>query len=155
MIIYFKVRNQNIRRIGANNIVADSKNYLYASFDFSSEWTGTKTAIFKHGSEVYHVLLEDDDTCLVPQEVIKAGGFTVSVFAGNLITTDAVKVFVKKSGYEDGGAPGRPTADIYNQIIEKLDSVGNSKDTIDVSVKNETLVFNGGKVTVTGEKLKL
>lgn len=73
------------------------------------------------------MLLEDDDTCLVPQEVIKAGGFTVSVFAGNLITTDAVKVFVKKSGYEDGGTPGRPTIDIYNQIIAKIDALATGR----------------------------
>ena len=123
MIIKFKVANQNIKRTDTNKVVADSKNYLYAKFEFSDDWSGTKTAIFRHGDIIKHVILTDDNTCKVPHEVIKSGVFTVSIFAGDLITADTADVFVSASGYADGGDPEEPTPDIYSQIIARLDAM--------------------------------
>ena len=123
MNLSFEVTNQSIRRTDKNTVVADSKNYLYATFTFSDEWQGVKTAIFKHGGEKYHVLLEND-MCLVPWEVIKQGILDVSVFCGDLITSSTAHVTVNKSGYSDGGTPSEPTPDIYSQIISMINDIG-------------------------------
>ena len=122
MYIKFKVRNQIIRRFDANKVVSDSRNYLYASFSFSDEWHGVKTAIFKNGDVVKHAILENDE-CLVPWEVIKPGPLKVSVFTGDLITADEATVYILQSGYEDGGEPEPPTPTVYEQIIAMLNEI--------------------------------
>lgn len=119
----FCVHNQVITRTDTNVIVADSRNYLQATFIFSEEWNGKeKTAIFIHDDKAYHVLLENDK-CLVPWEVIKPGALSVSVFAGDLITTNACITSIKDSGYTDGTKPSDPTPTIYEQIMKKLDEI--------------------------------
>lgn len=125
MKLTFTVDHQNIKRIDTNKVVADSKNYLYAEFVFlSDEWKGkTITAIFKRGTEPYHVLLDNNMSCLVPAEVIKPNGFNVSVFTGDLVTCDKANVLVAFSGLSEGGTPQPPTPDIYAQILAKLDSL--------------------------------
>ena len=129
MYINFNVRNQMIRRTDTNRVVADSRNYLYAAFTFSEEWQGVKTAIFKNGEVVKHVIL-DNDECLVPWEVIKTGKLIVSVFCGDLITADTANIYITESGYEDGGAPEEPTPDVYTQIISMIKEIesGNISD---------------------------
>lgn len=124
MNLTFTVTNQSIKRTDCSRVVADSRNYLQADFVFcSSEWEDKQvTAIFKAKSGVYHMLLENG-SCMVPYEVITPNGFSVSVFAGDLITTDTAKVAVYYSGYAQGDVPKPPTPDIYEQIMKQIDSI--------------------------------
>lgn len=121
----FSVANQNIRRTDRINVVADSRNYLYAHFTFETdEWTGIKTAIFKCNGEHYEVILSEEESCLVPHEVLEDGGknFYVSVFCGDLVTANTAKVFVNKSGYyDDADIP--PTPSVYSQILDELEQI--------------------------------
>ena len=118
----FVVKGQNISRVDSEDIVADSKNYLKAHFTFSAEWQGIKTAIFKKGLIVIHVILNNDE-CFVPWEVIKPGKFGVSVFCGDLITADIAWVNVSASGYEDGGEPQDPTPAVYTQLLKNIEDI--------------------------------
>lgn len=106
-------------------IVNDSANYLYCHFCFSDDWQGQKTAIFKTAdkNEIYHVLIDENEACPVPSEVLKSDGFYVSAFCGDLITSDEVFVKTEKSGYAEGGAPDEPTPDVYTQIIDLLNKI--------------------------------
>ena len=128
MTLTFEVENQMIHRTDTNIVVADSKNYLHASFTFSEEWQGTKTAIFSRGVDRYCVLLEND-ACLVPWEVIKQGSIGVTVFCGDLITANTVYVSVYKSGYGDGKVPSEPTPSVYQQILSMLGDAGEKTDS--------------------------
>lgn len=124
LYITFNVYKQKIKRTDTQQIVSDSRNYLKASFSFSDDdWTGIKTAIFKNGNEVRHAVLDDNDECLVPWEVIKLGILHVSVFCGDLITADTATVYINESGYEDGGAPQDPSPTVYEQIIAMLNEI--------------------------------
>lgn len=129
MKIEFDVTYQNIVRTDKNNVIADSRNYLQAEFNFqTAEWIGkTKTAVFRRADLVLNVILDDDDTCMVPWEIIKTGSFMVSVFAGDLITANYVKVPVAESGYDTGDAPKEPEPDVYSQILKKMDEIQSSK----------------------------
>ena len=122
LYITFKVNGQNIVRTDTNRVVSDSRNYLRASFEFSEEWTGIKTAIFKSGDVVRHAVLENDE-CMVPWEVIKPGFMKVSVFCGDLITADSSTVPITESGYAEGGAPQDPSPTVYEQIISMLNDI--------------------------------
>ena len=127
----FKVCHQNITRADSCNLVADSLNYAYAHFDFcSSDWDGLiKTAVFTRGQDTYEQILEDDQ-CLIPWEVLPEGKgiFTVSVFAGNRITTNTVKAKLDASGWSfalESSQP--PTEGVYSQILTRLADV---EDTV-------------------------
>lgn len=124
LYITFNVYKQKIKRTDTQQIVSDSRNYLKASFTFSDDdWTGIKTAIFKNGDVVKHAVLDDNNECLVPWEVIKSGILHVSVFCGDLITADTATVYINESGYEDGGAPEDPSPTVYEQIIAMLNEI--------------------------------
>lgn len=125
MQLQFKIIKQNIVRTDTENVVADSKNYLTAQFTFTTEeWAGkTKTALFIKGNKPIKMLLDENDCCEVPFEVIRPHMFKVSVFAGDLITADSARVDVATSGYAEGQESEEPTPDIYQQILDKLDSL--------------------------------
>lgn len=127
--LQFYVNNQIITRTDDFRPVTDSVNYLRAKFNFvTDEWTGlTKTAIFKGSDNVpYEVILDTDNECDVPWEVLKTedGYITVSVFAGDLITANKVKVFVAASGYDPNAESSQPpTPSVYEQILDKLQNI--------------------------------
>ena len=114
MNLQFTLKNQVINRTDRNTVVSDSKNYLYAKFVFLSEdWKAPVTAIFGK----YSVLLDSENKCLIPWEVLENPGcFTVSAFCGDLQTADTVSVYVEKSGYIQGETPEEPTPDVYSQL---------------------------------------
>lgn len=125
MDLLFKVKNQHISKNGNYYVVAKSKNYVKAKFEFlTDDWNGLiKTAIFTiNGRDTYHVLL-DNDECLVPWEVLEEGTVSVSVFGGDLITVDKVYFTVSSTGYKDGGVPSDPTPAIYQQIIKMIEDI--------------------------------
>lgn len=139
MKLLFNATEQKLTRLDDSVIVADSKNYLRAKFQFSTEeWQGTKTAIFKKGDVIKKQILDENGECDVPWEVIKSSCFTVSVFAGDLITTGEVVVRVKTSGYtEDGEYTMEPTPDVYTQIIKMIDELkagGANEESINAAV---------------------
>ena len=124
LYITFNVYKQKIKRTDTQQIVSDSRNYLHAAITFSDDdWTGIKTAVFKNGDVVKHAVLDDNNECLVPWEVIKPGILHVSVFCGDLITADTATVYINESGYEDGGAPEAPSPTVYEQIIAMLNDI--------------------------------
>ena len=123
MILGFNIQNQSIMRFDNHYVVADSRNFLTAKFVFSTpEWKGkTKTAVFKHDGEAFKMILDGDDVCTVPWEVIRSPGFGVSVFTGDLITANTAQIAVAASGYVGEGTPP-PTPDVYNQLIALIDA---------------------------------
>lgn len=118
-MLKFKVENQTLTRTDSFVPVADSRNYLTAEFEFSDEWTGDIVAVFTYGGDGYQ-LRPENGKCTVPWEVIKAPGFGVSLFCGDLITADKVYVEVKESGMVDGEAPGTPTPTLWQRYIAEL-----------------------------------
>ncbi len=126
MILKFNIINQNIEFLG-KPVVSDSINYLSLEINFSEDWNDTvKTAVFRGPDEkVYNSLIPESGKLIIPFEVIKAPGFTVSFFGVSgkrRITTDIAKIQVRPSGYETGETPEDPTQDIYSQIIDLVKS---------------------------------
>ena len=118
-MLKFKVSNQTLTRTDSFVPVADSKNYLTAEFEFSDEWTGGIAAVFTRDGKPYQVLLTDGK-CTVPWEVIKAPGFYVSAFCGDLITADDVYINVKAAGITDNDGAVVPTPSVWDDYIKQL-----------------------------------
>lgn len=114
MDLQFTLKNQVINRIDRNTVVSGSRNYLYAKFVFLSEdWHAPVTVIF----DKYSMVLDGENKCLVPWEVLEnPGSFTVSAFCGDLQTANTVSVYVEKTGYIQGETPEEPTPDVYAQL---------------------------------------
>lgn len=134
MQLEFLVKQQHIVRMDSMKVVADSRNYLFAHFSFSDDWTGIKTTVFRKDNQSYEVILEDD-VCPVPWEVLTAGTLYISVFAGDLITADRAEVIIAPSGYERGKKPKAPTPNVYEQIIKMVEEIsGTGSVLVDTAV---------------------
>lgn len=129
LTLKFNLRHQNITLVNKAEIVAsDSKNYLQAHFNLlSDDWDSSITAIFKSDNiGTYTVLLDDDNNCLVPWELLKPNAvITVSAFCDNLHTAVTASFKVAESGYTGGETPSEPTPTVYEQILKGLDSKQN------------------------------
>lgn len=114
--------NINAGKIGADTsvITADSAEFVTASFSFDASWSGLyKTAVFRFGEKVYHVVLEND-ACKFPQEVLLNGMCYVSVFgvlSSTRATTTEVGIEVEKSGFVKV-EPAAQTPDPYNHFLQ-------------------------------------
>ena len=142
--LFFGVKHQIINRLDTFKPVADSKNYLYAHFDFLTEdWQGTVTALFTKQETTYAVVLNEEYECLVPWELLtEDGDIFVSCFSGNLITTTNARVYVRKSGYvEDAENTEPPTENIYNQLVDYIDTFKESITEEFNSLKNDVQSF--------------
>lgn len=154
MLLTFEINKQLIQRTDCEIPVSKSENYLYAQFSFSEEWRGIKTAIFNNGT-AYNVILDENNSCLVPWEVITESGFSVSVFCGQRITANSAFVPIIPSGYIDGQTPQPPTPDVYEQLQTEINSKLDKKQGAENNGKvlgidedgNVIPVENGGGVT--------
>ncbi len=111
-----------------DGVISDSIRFLKIHFNFDEYWDGfEKTAVFSHNGEKFLVALSegnsiylDDNTCYVPQEVIKTQSFSVSVFGnkGNtVITSSNEDVSVADSGMGKR-IPRDPTPTAWSQMLE-------------------------------------
>ena len=133
-VLHFVVNNQIITRTDTFVPVRNSRNYLYAEFEFKTEdWAGvSKIALFHNeGNEQISILLGETNTCLIPAEALAGSSFTVSVIAGDMITANAVTVKLYESGYRQGDIP-EPSQTLYEQLMTAFDE---TKQTVIDSAK--------------------
>lgn len=122
----FEIYNQLITRTDNYQPVAKSQNFLRAAFTFESDWgNADKIAIFQAGRKTYEVILDDNNECTVPWEVLThSGNFFVSVYSGDRITATKVPVLVLPTGYTDKvDTPQDPSVDVYSALIGRMDSI--------------------------------
>ena len=122
-MLKFNVKNQIIERLDDFRVVADSRNYLTADFMLSDEWDDKKVyASFSHMDiDIAKEAEIKDGQCLVPWEVIKPPFFSVSLFCGDLITSNVVSVQVEASGLRDGEPAGTPTPTVWAQYVAEIE----------------------------------
>lgn len=114
----FLLDHQVISRSDKNTVVAGSKNYVRARFVLrTDDWARPITAIFGG----YTQLLDDNNECTVPWEVLQQPGkVDVSAFCGDLHTANIAVVSVEKTGYKSGETPKDPTPDVYQQFLQAV-----------------------------------
>lgn len=120
-IIKFNIRNQRMSRYTAGVVASNSYGYLKFHFNFmTNDWedVSVKMANFSYRGRNFPILIDENDMCLVPKEVIKPGEFSVSVFGGG-ITTNTVKIPVENSNILPDDDESI-SIKYYNEIINKL-----------------------------------
>lgn len=98
-VLEFVVKQQRLMRkvdCDFSHIVAGSAGYLQAKFYFSPEWSNhKKAASFWMDGKESAVLLDENDSCIIPTEVLTEKIFEVSVTGANdndVVPTTKVKV---------------------------------------------------------------
>lgn len=127
--LIFTIKEQSMYLTTRGKVVADSQGYLGAKFLFSDDWAGTlKIAQFKRGNLFYSIMLDSNDECTVPWEVlVDEGEFICNVFGNNpqnsanrIITVNPVEVHVEKSGLTAGELPSNPTLGLDGQVLFEI-----------------------------------
>ena len=130
-ILEFEVHNQVLTRVDSQDVVSKSHNIYKCRFTFEedSEWFDkNKFAIFTDGwgnSTTQHLGKNGEIlTCLVPEKMLKGSYFKISVYAGDLVTTNNVSVALIKSGYTRRKRTSCPDEgkDIFVEIFDRLDN---------------------------------
>lgn len=143
LIIEFSIINQRMSRYTAGVIASNSYSYLKFKFNFKTDdWknTSVKMANFSYKGRNYPVLIDENDMCTVPKEVIHVPSFCVSVFGGG-ITTNKINIPVEDSGI----IPEEETStqyynEIINQLSAKIDELNETKaDDIVFDMQAKTL----------------
>lgn len=110
-------------------ITSGDVNYDSIMFDFCSRWDGfTKTAVFyRSEDEVYYQLLDEANTCNIPNEVLtEKGDIFIGVFGvsgDTTLTSQVLKYKITKGAITENLKPSDPTPDIYAQIISRYDAI--------------------------------
>lgn len=154
-LIKMTVVGQNLKQYNSIVIAENSSDLLKMQFNFrSSDWAAVapKTINFIGIDGVIPVKIAESNSCFVPKEVIKAPGFGVSVFGGDM-STNVLTVPVVNN--ETGVVDPSITVDMFNELVNKVDELDNTKaDNIIYNAEDNCiqLVANdipiGNKVTI-------
>lgn len=133
-ILKFKVKNSELQRKDKKIISNKSEEtaYIQVTFQKNSDWDNqTKFAIFENDKKQQTtVLLGDMQTCLIPIPAIALTGyyFIISVYAGDRLTTNFLRVGLNPSHYNT--KPDSPSQidktiidDIYSRLKTKYDNI--------------------------------
>lgn len=148
--IEFALSHSFIRIVKRTLVTSQSQNYVQAHFDVrSDDWTAPITAIFKadNDNNAYSILLDKDNTCIIPWEVLKnAGTVNVSAFCGDRHTANIAQFTVVQSGYTEGEMPSEPTPTVYEQILK------NFEGKQDKLVAGDGIKINGNVISAVDAK---
>lgn len=106
-LIKMTVKGQNLKQYNSVVLAEDSSDLLKMQFNFrSSDWAAVapKTINFIGVDITMPVKIAESNSCYVPKEVIKAPGFGVSVFGGDM-ATNVVTIPVVNNEYNGDDDP--------------------------------------------------
>lgn len=138
-VIKVLVRNQRLSLYNLPVVASNSYDYLKVQATFvTSDWADVdiKTINFNWKGYNKQAVLDEDNQCYVPKEVIRSPGFQLSIFGGG-ITTNQVKVPVINSGIDPDIMPNF-SLELYEELIERMQ---NATDKLEAS-KADNIIRN-------------
>lgn len=164
MIYAFDINKLDVVCKNAKTIIlTDSVKYHTAKFKFSEDWDNfSKTAYFINKSNdkdekdisVPMFLGKNETACLIPWEVLTREGQLIVSIQGvqddtEIWTKMNRPIVLQKSDKDSNTMPQEPTIPIYNQLLNKLDSKGDS-----IQFENDTLSLKSGNKVLSTAKIK-
>ena len=117
--------DQVLRLTNTPVIASGGVNEDHVDFTFCDLWTGfVKTAVFYNNRGVYYSLLDEQDTCVIPYEVLSSkGNLYISVFGyldGVTRTSEILTYTITEGAITtvDG-----PSESVYQQLMEQYASI--------------------------------
>ena len=145
MELSFSVVDQVLNRLDSTTVVAKSKNFLTAKFEFNSVWNDlVKTAQFSNGVTVVNRVLVDNK-CVVPWEVLQNdGNVSITLFGGDRLTTKTVRLKVEKCDLQDVTEPAEETPSAYDQLAELVATIQAKQEATDARLNELIASLNTG-----------
>lgn len=132
----FVIDKQHITQPTREKLVGGGKNYFYATFKVSEQWSDI--------SDIKAVFVRDDISklmplteieggyeCQIPWEVmLDKGAFHVGIFGGDRMLTDSCYVVVAEGCCVDGEEPIAPSEDWFVKIEKDVAAMQEQVDTV-------------------------
>lgn len=123
-------------------ITSGSVNVHKAKFYFNECWDGfARTAVFKAGNKSISVILNSENVCMIPYEVLEKDkvDLYIGVYGtkGEDIVLPTIWAFATKIvlGVDIGEAPTPPTPDIWEQILDKIPEAMTAEELREILTK--------------------
>lgn len=157
--IKVKCTDQMLEFIESPIVASGGFNEDKVMFEFCPLWDGfTKTGVFYvNKGEYYESLLDEENTCIIPHEVLQnPGKMFFGVFGVNknniTRTSETVKYKIVQGAITEDAKPSDPTPDIYEQILAKLNAtvlnIANIEESDEDGGSNVVTFTNGDTMTV-------
>ena len=103
-------------------IVCDNTDYV-VQFTLDKEWEeyDAKTMRILYSSGTYEDIVFTGDSCPLPR-IYNAAAIGIGIYAGDLHATAAAVFNCKRSVLSEDGTPIDPPEDVYNQIMDAINS---------------------------------
>lgn len=149
-ILIFNIYGQYLKRKDHHTVVNKSHNILKCKFTFKEKiWEGVeKFALFTNSTDTYNIPLGHNNSgdCIVPWEVLQGKWFKITVYGGDLITTNEVTIPLIRSGYTTDITPtDEASRDVFVTAVEQISS---KIDTIEYEDRT-LLLYSGGDLLNT------
>lgn len=138
-------------------VVSGTVGVYTAQFELSDEWTDYAiTAVFKSAvNGTYEVLLDSNNECTIPYEVIAQPDFLqIGIYGVNgadrypAIYTERIYI---NTGTEQGEPPSEPTQDLYDQMLNLVQQANTIAANVQAQADNGD--FDGFSPTATVEAI--
>ena len=171
-MIKFLVKGQNIETLEHEVIAADQIAFVKIHFVFDNNWKPLhKVVQFTQDEITYNRVLGTENTsCFLPAE-LTAGTVKMSLFGYDAEATKTVRattivktLHIRQSGFEGENSNVPPTPDLYQQLLQKIQSASkgtDGKSAFEIAVEHgfvgteaewlESLNGADGKDGVTGK----
>ena len=135
-MIKFLVKGQNIETLEHEIIAADQIAFVKIHFVFDNNWKPLhKVVQFTQDEITYNRVLGTEDTsCFLPAE-LTAGTVKMSLFGYDAEATETVRattvvktLHIRLSGFEGENSNVPPTPDLYQQLLQKIQSASKGTD---------------------------
>lgn len=171
-----QVKDRTLSTTSAERCISDNKDYK-VQFVFDEEWEGTtKMARFISGKKYKDVLINSEDECDIPVEILTPGILKIGVYNSLYATTELIVTVLPSVLQEVAKAVEYISEDLYREILKKIDGIQASEvseETITQAIKkyleenpipsvgtttrvdteNETLAITSEAATVESETL--
>ena len=135
-MIKFLVKGQNIETLEHEVIAADQIAFVKIHFVFDNNWKPLhKVVQFTQDEITYNRVLGTENTsCFLPAE-LTAGTVKMSLFGYDAEATKTVRattivktLHIRQSGFEGENSNVPPTPDLYQQLLQKIQSASKGTD---------------------------
>ena len=135
-MIKFLVKGQNIETLEHEVIAADQIAFVKIHFVFDNNWKPLhKVVQFTQDEITYNRVLGTENTsCFLPAE-LTAGTVKMSLFGYDAEATETVRattvvkpLHIRPSGFEGENSNVLPTPDLYQQLLQKIQSASKGTD---------------------------
>lgn len=127
--VELQLENQLLTILNQEIIASGDTNTDQCIFHFSKEWEGyVKTAVFyQDKANVRYVVLESDDTCIIPAEAMaREGNLHIGIFGidGSKVLTSTVEsIYINEGAISGTEINTEPSDDVFLSIIAQYQRI--------------------------------